>query len=111
MRPDGDRTVMGDEEEPVAVLVPDGRVERLAQASGALRHGVEHGLDVGRRARDDAQDLAGRGLLLQGLGEVVVARLQLREQPHVLDRDDGLVGEGLQQLDLLVGERPGRPPP
>ena len=27
------------------------------------------------------------------------------EQPRVLDGDDGLVGEGLQQLDLPVGER------
>ena len=54
----------------------------------------------------DPQDLAGRGLLLQRLGEIAVARLQLREQPDVLDGDDGLVGEGLQQLDLLVRERP-----
>ena len=29
---------------------------------------------------------------------------QLVEQPRVLDGDDGLVGEGLDQLDLLVGE-------
>ena len=34
------------------------------------------------------------------------ARLHLLEQPHVLDRDHRLVGEGLDQLDLLVGERP-----
>ena len=27
---------------------------------------------------------------------------QLLEQPHVLDGDDGLVGEGLEQRDLLV---------
>ena len=27
------------------------------------------------------------------------------EQPYVLDRDDGLVGEGGDQFDLLVGER------
>ena len=30
---------------------------------------------------------------------------QLVEQPHVLDGDDGLIGEILDQLDLLVGER------
>jgi hypothetical protein len=35
----------------------------------------------------------------------VVARLQLLEQPHVLDGDHGLVGEGLEQRDVLVGER------
>ena len=34
------------------------------------------------------------------------ARLHLVEQPHVLDRDHRLVGEGRDQLDLLVGERP-----
>ena len=31
---------------------------------------------------------------------------QLVEQPGVLDGDDGLAGEILDQLDLLVGERP-----
>ena len=29
------------------------------------------------------------------------------EQPHVLDGDDRLVGEGLRQLDLPVGETGG----
>ena len=67
----------------------------LAQPDGALGDGLEHGLDVGRRARDHPEDLAGRGLLLEGLGEVVVAGLQLLEQPDVLDGDHGLIGEGL----------------
>ncbi len=31
---------------------------------------------------------------------------QLVEQTGVLDRDDGLAGEGGEQLDLLVSERP-----
>src|SRR5262249_5150421 len=26
------------------------------------------------------------------------------EEPHVLDRDDGLIGEGLEQCDLSLGE-------
>src|SRR5262249_5239104 len=30
--------------------------------------------------------------------------LELPEQPHVLDGDHGLVGEGLQELNLLVGK-------
>ena len=55
---------------------------------------------------DDLQHLGGRGLLLQRLGQVARARLHLVEQPHVLDRDHRLVGEGGDQLDLLVGERP-----
>ena len=40
------------------------------------------------------QDLGGRGLLLERF-------LGLVEQPHVLDRDHRLVGEGLQQRDLV----------
>ena len=39
------------------------------------------------------------------LGEVTRARLHLVEQPHVLDRDDGLISERLQQLDLTLVER------
>ena len=56
--------------------------------------------------RDDLQHLRGRGLLLQRLGKLARARLHLVEQPHILDRDHRLVGEGRDQLDLLVGERP-----
>ena len=52
------------------------------------------------------QHLRGRGLLLQRFGEIVGALAQLVEQPRVLDGDDGLGGEVLHQLDLLVGERP-----
>ena len=35
------------------------------------------------------------------------ARLHLLEQPHILDGDHRLVGEGLQQLDLARGKIPG----
>jgi hypothetical protein len=58
---------------------------------------VEHRLDVGLRAANDPQDLARRRLLLERL-------LRLIEQSRVLDGDDSLVGEGLQQRDLLVRE-------
>ena len=44
------------------------------------------------------QHLRGRGLLLQRFAQLV-------EQARVLDGDDGLGGEVLHQLDLLVGER------
>src|SRR5215467_12417961 len=76
------------------------------QSGGALRNGVEYRLYVGGRTCDHPQDLARRRLLLQRLGQVLIASLELLEQPHVLDGDDGLVGEGLEQRDLLVGERP-----
>ena len=35
------------------------------------------------------------------------ARFEFREQTHVLDRDHRLIGEGLQQGDLLFGKRSG----
>ena len=38
--------------------------------------------------------------------ELAALVLDFVEQPHVLDRDRRLVGEGRDQLDLLVGERP-----
>ena len=62
-------------------------------------------LEVERRAADDLQHIAGRRLLLERLGEVAVPGLELREQADVLDGDDGLVGEGLEQGHLLLGER------
>jgi len=56
--------MMGGEEELVAIRPPNGSVIRLAQLSRASADGVEDGLNVGPRARDDAKDLAGRPLLL-----------------------------------------------
>src|SRR6516164_7785646 len=43
----------------------------IAQPHCALGNRVEHRLDVGRRARDDAQDLGGGGLLLQHFSKVL----------------------------------------
>ena len=45
------------------------------------------------------------GLRVQRRGQLAVARLQLGQQARVLDRDHGLVGERLEQRDLVVGER------
>src|SRR5262249_12046526 len=59
-----DRTMMGGEEEPVAIRPPDGSVIRLAQLGRASADGVEDGLNIGPRACNDAKDLAGRPLLL-----------------------------------------------
>src|SRR5262249_23306593 len=38
---------------------------------------------------------------------LTIARLEFGEQSHVLDSNDGLVGEGLQERNLLIGERAG----
>ena len=44
--------------------------------------------------------------ILQRFRQIGRALAQFVQQPRVLDRDDGLSGEVLHQLDLLVGEWP-----
>ena len=73
------------------------RIGCVAQPRGIFGNGIQHRLDIRRRAGDDAQDFARRRLLLQRL-------LEFLEQPHVLDGDHGLVGEGFKQLDLRRSE-------
>ena len=72
---------------------------------GALDDGVKDRLHVRRRAADDAEHLGRCRLMLQGLAQFCIAFLQFFEQPDVLDGDDGLVGEGFEKSDLLIGER------
>src|SRR5262249_32959425 len=57
-----------------------------------------------RRAADHLENLGGRRLLLQGYAELATACLHLVEQAHILNGDDCLVGEGLEQCDLRLGE-------
>ena len=106
--------ILSDESEHTAIHTKDQGVAGIAQARCILANRVQHRLQVCGRTRDYTQDLGGRRLLLQrlrdlrmGLGERPILGLQLPEQPHVLDGDDGLVGERVQQLDLFVGERVG----
>ena len=69
----------------------------VTQPRGILRDHIQYRLNIRRRAGDDTQDFTRRRLLLQRL-------LEFLEQPHVLDGDHGLVGEGFEQLDLRRGE-------
>ena len=85
----------------------------IAHAHGFLQHGFEHRLQFAGRAADNLQHLRRGGLLPQrlgevggALGEVGSALPQFVEKPRILDGDDGLGGEVLHQLDLLVGEGP-----
>jgi hypothetical protein len=66
----------------------------VAQLHGALGDHVEDRPDIRGRPADDAQDLAGRPLLVQGSREVLIPGLQLLKQPDVLDGDHRLVGKG-----------------
>src|SRR4029453_7620757 len=98
--------VVGDEVYQLAIEPIHGAHAGAAETYRVGHDGVEDRLDIGRRARDDPEDLAGRRLLFQRLGEIAVPGLQLLEEADVLDGDDGLVGKGLEELDLLVRERP-----
>jgi hypothetical protein len=46
-------------------------------------------------------------LVLACLCKLAALVLNLVEQPHVLDRDHGLVGEGLHKFNLFVGKGTG----
>ncbi len=48
---------------------------RAAQARGLRGDRVQYRLDIGGRRGHDAQDLGGRGLLGQGVGEALVGRV------------------------------------
>src|SRR5262245_16498175 len=56
-------------------------------------------MEVRRRTSDHTQDFTRRGLLLQRF-------LEFLEQPHILDGDNRLVGEGPEQRNLIVREWP-----
>src|SRR5262249_797078 len=74
--------------------------EAIDEPDRASNDRVEHRLDVRLRSAYDAEDLAGRRLRVERL-------LGLVKQPDILDSDDGLIGEGLEQGDIRVGERTG----
>src|SRR5713226_7387098 len=78
------------EMEQMAVEPVNKAVLRLAEPRRALGDHVEHRLDVSQRATDNIEDLAGRGLVFESLGQLLRARLHLVEQAHVLDRDHRL---------------------
>src|ERR1700730_6275258 len=71
----------------------------LTQAMRRFDQGIEHSLQVKGRTADDLEHVCGGSLLLQRFAQFV-------EQARVLDGDDGLISKGLNQPDLLGGERP-----
>ena len=77
----------------------------IAQSRRGLYQRIQHRLQVEGRAADDLEHVADSGLLLKRLAEIVGALTQFLEQPGVLDGDHGLLGEILDQGDLLVCER------
>jgi len=95
-----------DQANPVCLTSIQGAKFGVADPDGVLQHGRKHRLKIAGRTADDLEHLRGCRLLLQRFGEFARALLLRLEQPRVLDRDDRLVGKGLDQLDLLLSEWP-----
>ena len=83
--------------EDVTINAANHGIVCVAQPCGIFCNDIQHRLDVRRRAGDHTQDLTRRRLLLQRF-------LEFLEQPHILDGDHRLVGEGFKKLDLRRGE-------
>jgi hypothetical protein len=92
--------------EPIlsAFSTKDCRVSCITQSCGIFCDSIQYRLNVGGGASDDPENLARGRLLLERFGEVAVAFLQFLKEPDVLDRDDGLVGKGLEQFHLRQRE-------
>ena len=67
----------------------------VAELGGRLCQRVEDRLQIECRAADDLEDVRGGSLLLQRV-------LCFVEQPHILDRNHSLIGEGFEELNLRV---------
>ena len=104
--------VGGAELEPLGGLIVF--VDRAAGGASELARAgddrIEHQLDIERRA-EGVTDLTQRRQLLDRLGQFGGPLLQLLEQAHVLDGDDGLVGERLEKADLALGKPSGHGTP
>ncbi len=87
----------GRRREGVAIAKQCDREVALEHPRGGQNDSFEHRPRVGRRLADDPQDFGRRSLPLQRL-------LRLVEQSRVLDRDDGLIGKGAEQLHVVHGE-------
>jgi hypothetical protein len=83
----------------IVTIVEDRTRVGAGELDGALNDDLEHGLEI-KGGADRPADLAQSR-------QVAVARLHLLKEPRVLDGDDGLVGEGLQQGNIRIGERVG----
>src|SRR3989441_9197919 len=90
--------------EPLALDTREPTDIGAREADGVLENDVEDRLEIERGAADRLEHLADRGLLFQAFSCFV-------EQPDVLDRYRGLVGERLDELDLPAPERADRAAP
>src|SRR5947207_4026073 len=87
---------------PLNVVFVDDPGVRPSEHRRARDDRAEHRLKVEGGA-DRLTDLAERLELADRAGELLRPLLQLAEQAGVLDRDHRLIGEGLEERDLVLG--------
>jgi hypothetical protein len=95
---------MGNDSDEFTIDLTDVTFCGARQAHGIRENRVEHRLKLSGRARNHSENLAGRGLLLQRLGQLTVPVLQFPKQPDVFDSNCGLISKGSEERDLLVRE-------
>src|SRR5262245_19227432 len=98
--------VGGDDSQKLTIEAMDERAFSGAQSDRIFSESLKNWLQLKRGSPNHLQQLARRRLLFQRVGKLPGARLHLLEQPSVLNRDHGLVGEGAQELDLSLREVP-----
>src|SRR5215510_6817214 len=86
----------------VIVLVNEPTIS-FREIDGSGNDRVQDGLEIQRRA-DRSAHLPERPQLINRSRQLDSPRLELSQEPGVLDGDHRLVGEGGDQLDLLVGK-------
>src|SRR5215472_4868714 len=80
-------------EDPGAAVIepaPQNAEFGVTNTRRVLEYGIEHRLKLAGRRTDYFKHFRGRRLLLQRLGEIVSALVQLIEQPCILNGNDGL---------------------
>src|SRR5262245_18260602 len=98
-------TKMRPRDKAVPLAEPQYHVINSTDFCRALDDCIKHRLHVRRRTADDAEHLGRCRLMLQRFAQFPIALLQFFEQPHVLDGDYSLVGEGFEKSNLLIGKR------
>src|SRR5262249_13915904 len=92
----------------LVILVNDSGI-RARELRGPSHDGAQDGAEI-QGGRDRLTDLAERPKLTHRASQGLGLCFEFLEQSDVFDGDDGLIGEGLEELDLLVRKRPALAP-
>src|SRR5262245_2587146 len=89
----------------ILIVFIDRSTVGTAQLDSVRGYARQYGFEVQSRA-DGLTNLAERSQFSDRSRQFACPRLEFLEQAHVLDRDNRLVGEGFEKLNLPFSERP-----